>query len=683
LHFYPGSLTLLMGTVGCNFDCDYCQNSPVTRNYTSAHFRYQMPPRQLVQKARALNCQNIAFSVNEPAVSLPYFLEIAIEAKKIGLRVGCGTNAYFTESIARTVSEHVDFVNISLKSLSDDFYRKYCQVPSVAPVLRNLGIFHEKGVHAEVTTPILPDMDDAETENIARTLSDIGKDIPWHIFWLIPEYKMDGGEHTSVERLISIKEKADTYLNYTFIGNLVGSEWMNTCCPQCKTPVIKRVNALGCASQLSDFSLTDNTCPSCGTSVAVAGEYSLSFGSSPETSRDISSLLKSEKKQIGLLDIHGFQKTLDMRTGEPTKIASPLISRVSDMIDNCPYPGDGKQESDTWVTDMALELCDISGPDLVMLDYAQACFQAVSFPDRKREGFKNVFSNISRFLQKTGYEPIILGCGGLEPVARRIDPEALLGANGDEVFSSFSKFAHISKRTIENAGSEKIADLERVSTLISREDYLESLEKGYTPQFSEDQGELIAIAKPGTIFMGINSSYHMPRLTPALEPWIPVYTTLDNCPQDITDVAPIVTDAVRQGKRVALIIIEGAGFDEFVLPARKCKNHDGLFIYMTHEQYITLGSGFSYPNSPDQFPCGQNFWQRDYRPYPFSARFHRTLSDRLSHKIGDKRSVSVGNRNILTHVCLEADISLECYCCFQHNFGTMVVFGEKALYGSA
>ena len=50
LHFYPGSLTLLMGTVGCNFDCPYCQNSPVARSYDNNHFRFEFTPEQLVNK---------------------------------------------------------------------------------------------------------------------------------------------------------------------------------------------------------------------------------------------------------------------------------------------------------------------------------------------------------------------------------------------------------------------------------------------------------------------------------------------------------------------------------------------------------------------------------------------------------------------------------------------------------
>ncbi|MBN1643353.1 MAG: radical SAM protein [Dehalococcoidales bacterium] len=678
MHYYPGSLTLLMGTVGCNFDCRYCQNSPVARIYDKDHFRYELSPQQLVNKAAANGCQNIAFTVNEPVVSFPYFIEMAAEAKKAGLRVGCATNAYFTGSSARIVAEHIDFVNISLKALSDRFYRDYCQVDTVAPVLRNLRFLYESGVHVEVTTPIVPDMDDAEAEEIARTLGAISRDIPWHIFWLVPEYKMAEGEHISVERLKSIREKAGAYLNYAFIGNMVGSEWLDTCCPECGAPLIKRIDALGCGSQLTDYRLVDGKCPDCGADIPVVGKYSLSFADADVTTCPVVPVSGSGEGLYGLLDVHGHQKYIDMRTGEKTTARSPVLSQISEIISKEPYPGDEKPESDTWVTDIALKLCDTYRPDLVVLDYAQACFVSVSFPERKDEAYENTFANISRFLECTEYVPLVFGCGNLETVIQQVDLEGMLNTR-EEFLTTLFKHAYISKEVIADSSSDQLAALREVATLVEKKEFLESLSKGYCQEYAETLGDYIAIARPGIVFKGLNSQYRTSRLTVAQDKWVPVHTGLDTCPEDITQVAPVVVEAVRNGKKVAFIIVEGAGFDNFPLPARKCRNYDGHYTYQMHQQYITLGTGVPYTRSPFQFPVGQHFWLQDYRPYPFSGRFHRVLENTLRHQIGDRKSISVGNRNILTHVCLEADISLECYCCYQHNFGTMVVFNDKIL----
>jgi pyruvate formate lyase activating enzyme len=678
LHYYPGSLTLLMGTVGCNFDCRYCQNSPVARVYDTNHFRYELSPQQLVSKAKANGCQNIAFTVNEPVVSFPYFIEMAAEARRNGLQVGCATNAYFTQSAARIVAEHIDFVNISLKSLSDIFYRDYCQVAAVEPVLRNLRFLYESGVHVEVTTPIVPDMDDAEAEEIARTLGAISRDIPWHIFWLIPEYKMAEGEHTSVERLKNIRDKASAYLNYAFIGNMVGSEWLDTCCPECNTPLIKRIDALGCSSQLTDYRLADGKCPECGANIPVVGTYSLSFADGEATFCTVAPVPGLEEDLIGLLDVHGYQKFIDMRTGEKTTAQSSILSQISEIVSQEPYPGDEKSESDTWVTDMALKLCDVYHPDLVVLDYAQACFVSTSYPERKDEAYENTFDNISRFLEQTEYEPLVFGCGNLEPVIRQIDLEGILNTR-EEFLTTLFKHAYISNDVIADSSPEQLAALKDVATLVERKEFLESLSEGYCSEYADTLGDYIAIARPGIVFKGLNSQYRTSRLTAALDNWVPVYTELDRYPESITEVAPIVAEAVHRGRKVAFIVVEGSGFDNFPLPARKCRNYDGHYTYQMHQQYITLGTGVPYTKSPFQFPVGQRFWLQDYRPYPFSGRFHGVLENTLRHQIGDKKSISVGNRNILTHVCLEADISLECYCCYQHNFGTMVVFNKKIL----
>ena len=180
---------------------------------------------------------------------------------------------------------------------------------------------------------------------------------------------MAEGEHISVERLTAIRERARTYLNYAFIGNMVGSEWLNTHCPECNTPLIKRIDALGCSSQLIDYRLVDGKCPECGADIPVVGTYSLSFTDADVTSCPVSPVSGLGEELYGLL-VHGHQKFIDMRTGDTTKAQSSIISQISEIVGHAPYPGDEKPESDTWVTDMALKLSKIYQPDLVVLDRA-------------------------------------------------------------------------------------------------------------------------------------------------------------------------------------------------------------------------------------------------------------------------------------------------------------------------
>ena len=49
-HFYPGSLTLTLGTVGCNFDCSYCMNSYVVAGSADRTFRHCLNPKSWLKK---------------------------------------------------------------------------------------------------------------------------------------------------------------------------------------------------------------------------------------------------------------------------------------------------------------------------------------------------------------------------------------------------------------------------------------------------------------------------------------------------------------------------------------------------------------------------------------------------------------------------------------------------------
>ena len=62
-HFYPGSQILSVGTVGCNFACDFCQNYHLVEAAVPTE---EVTPEQLIQSARAHRSIGIAYTYNEP-----------------------------------------------------------------------------------------------------------------------------------------------------------------------------------------------------------------------------------------------------------------------------------------------------------------------------------------------------------------------------------------------------------------------------------------------------------------------------------------------------------------------------------------------------------------------------------------------------------------------------------------
>lgn len=262
-HAFPGSKSLVLGTMGCNMDCKYCINSYVAKKQVEESRLYTLTPEQILKAARISGCQNIVFGVNEVTVSLPSFLEVAKAANNQGFAVGCLTNGYLTEEVAELLAEHVSFVNLSLKSISDQFYRHYASIRDVSPIIRNIRCFAER-VHLEITTPIVQDVNDHEIPEIAHLIGEIDPSIPWHLFRLLPEYKMQDHQYPDIRRIESLLIQARQEISYVYFSNFVGSKWVSTDCPLCGTPVMKRVSMGTCGAKLAADMRVKEQCLGCG-----------------------------------------------------------------------------------------------------------------------------------------------------------------------------------------------------------------------------------------------------------------------------------------------------------------------------------------------------------------------------------------------------------------------------------
>jgi pyruvate-formate lyase-activating enzyme len=269
-HFQPGSRTLVLGGAGCNFDCDYCSNAYLVRSNPARLLVHELSPERVPALAAQSGCHNIAFALNEPTVILPSLLELAKTAGRAGIPVGILTNGYATPEITRVMGESFAFVNVSLKSVRDEFYRRHVGVPSAGIVMRNIEIFHRL-THVEVTTPIVEGLNDSEIPEIAAFLQRLDSRIPWHVFRLLPEYRMASRERPDVGRISAMLRDVCRDLPYVYFGNFVGSRWVSTYCPECGTEVMERISLGGCGGKLVAHRLDDGQkCGICGHPIRIA-----------------------------------------------------------------------------------------------------------------------------------------------------------------------------------------------------------------------------------------------------------------------------------------------------------------------------------------------------------------------------------------------------------------------------
>jgi pyruvate-formate lyase-activating enzyme len=264
---------MIIGTSSCNLSCRYCSNAYIAKEDPEKiqDGMYDFSPQELIQMARKLGCHNIVFSVNEPTMSLPTLLDVAEEAKKAGIPMGCLTNAYTTEESTELLGSIFSFFNIGLKGLSTEFNRDYIGIPSSAPILRNIRRL-TKISHVEVTTPVIQSVNDGELEEIAELIASINREIPWHVFRLLPEHQMKDARYPNIESINQALYSVRKQLPYIYFHNFVGSDWVNTLCPNCGTEVIERFS-LGCGGdRLNRFLCENNRCPKCDHEIKLLGK---------------------------------------------------------------------------------------------------------------------------------------------------------------------------------------------------------------------------------------------------------------------------------------------------------------------------------------------------------------------------------------------------------------------------
>jgi len=228
-RFMPGSIVYSIGTVGCNFACEWCQNFDISQvEREDQIIGKDTTPREIVNQALNQRCESIAYTYNEPAINTEFVREIARIAKRKGLKNIFVTNGYFTKESFEYLNKEglVDAMNIDLKSFRDETYRKYCRATrGVKPVLETIKRAKRAGVHLELTTLVIPDLNDSEEEldEIAKFVFSLdGKgETPWHISRFFPMFKFSDRKPTSLEKLKKAEEIGKSAgLKYVYLGNV-------------------------------------------------------------------------------------------------------------------------------------------------------------------------------------------------------------------------------------------------------------------------------------------------------------------------------------------------------------------------------------------------------------------------------------------------------------------------------
>jgi len=278
-HVYPGSPSFSIATMGCNFHCDFCQNSDIAQIEKSCTLDEEFDERnilgqyfstnQAVQEAKKHQCKTIAYTYTEPTIFFEYALDVCKLASQNDILNVFVTNGYISSEAIEIIHPYLNAVNVDLKGFNSDFYKKKIGA-KLENVLDSLKLMKKKGIWLEVTTLVVPgyDDDEANLREISRfIIQELGVDTPWHISRFFPHNRMKNVSPTSPTVLKRAMEIGfEEGLRYVYTGNVPGDEGENTNCYQCGKNLIQRWGF-----QIINNFIENGHCPNCGVKIDGIG----------------------------------------------------------------------------------------------------------------------------------------------------------------------------------------------------------------------------------------------------------------------------------------------------------------------------------------------------------------------------------------------------------------------------
>lgn len=262
-NYYPGSTILSVGTFGCNFSCNYCQNWEISQADAPT---IEMAPEQVVKMAQTAgsDCIGIAYTYSEPLMWFEYVLDTARLAQAKGQKNVLVSNGYILLQPLAELLPYIDAINIDIKAFRSEFYRQFCG-GRLEPVKKVIIACLEAGCHVELTTLLLPGCNDSpeEINDLVAWIASIDPNIPLHFSRYFPRYQ-SSLPPTSAKILYQAWEIARQRLPYVYLGNISGGPGSNTYCPFCGQIVVARNGV-----QVKINGLVGENCRQCGTQINI------------------------------------------------------------------------------------------------------------------------------------------------------------------------------------------------------------------------------------------------------------------------------------------------------------------------------------------------------------------------------------------------------------------------------
>ena len=266
-HFYPGSEILSIGSLGCNLQCNFCQNWQISQTSVENFKRgnNNLKVDDVIELALSKEGNTgIAYTYNEPTVFYEFMIDVAEIAKQNKLNNVMVTNGFINQDPLNELNKFIDAYSVDLKAFNNEFFIKHTK-SQLKPVKETLKNIVKAGKHLEITNLVIPELNDNKDEFKQMLIwirENLGKETVLHISKYYPTYKMNI-ESTSVKSMLDLYEIAKEYLDHVYLGNVDLTEGKNTSCPNCNEVLISRI---GYMTQKKSIN-SEGNCNKCGAHV--------------------------------------------------------------------------------------------------------------------------------------------------------------------------------------------------------------------------------------------------------------------------------------------------------------------------------------------------------------------------------------------------------------------------------
>jgi len=274
-HFFPGSQTFSISSIGCSLACPWCQYYSISQAGVGSQVTFEISPKEVVDLAKKYGASSICYTHNEPTMWYEFVKDVSKLSKGEDIKNVLVTNGYITLEALKGLVGCIDAVHIKVMSFSEGFYRDYC-AGELAPVLDASKYLVKNGVHVELSYLVIPLLNDS-SEEVGRfidwVVNELRVDVPVHFARFFPVYKLADRPPTPADTLMGIANTAyEKGLEYVYVNNVFVEGLEDTHCPRCRTLLITRYGSSFVNSNLTGR----NECPSCGLKIPIVGKPKVS-----------------------------------------------------------------------------------------------------------------------------------------------------------------------------------------------------------------------------------------------------------------------------------------------------------------------------------------------------------------------------------------------------------------------